>query len=99
LLEGCCDHSTDCVYYDNLCVDSDTLFVYSSDSVLCYESVTSFCNSGDEAGTLTGSYCCGGTSPEWILSAEVLTEDQYSCSDGLDNDCDELVDEDDPDCL
>jgi hypothetical protein len=45
-------------------------------------------------------YICAGTaaSQDWTLTTDVLTEDQYSCSDNLDNDGDGNADCLDSDC-
>jgi hypothetical protein len=72
----------------------------------CFEHEWNECTQDSHIGTSIGGVCCAGTSADkaWTPNSLVKTEDQYSCSDGIDNDCDlgqpgGGIDCDDDDCM
>ncbi len=65
----------------------------------CYQHEWSECIDSS-IGTKFGGVCCAGVDGNnaWTPNALIKTENQYSCSDGIDNDCDGKIDTQDPDC-
>jgi len=96
---ACCDALTDCVFPDGSCVNSDS----GNQSYHCYSNMVALCEAIDDVGTSSGTYCCTSLpdaddpSSGWQPTSG-LKESDYSCTDGLDNDCDGLVDLEDNDC-
>ncbi len=67
----------------------------------CYNHEWAQCNDASLCtSTNNGLMRCYGVvgNNAWTPSSSILPEDQTSCSDGIDNDCDNLIDCEDPDC-
>ncbi|MCD6476913.1 MAG: hypothetical protein J7K26_01955, partial [Candidatus Aenigmarchaeota archaeon] len=93
--EACCDKNTDCIYVDDQCYSSDTKI---NNIRMCYNGSIYMCTIDSYIGKQYGSYCCAGTSSSHQWTNSPLEEVDYSCYDNIDNDCDGLIDMDDPSC-
>jgi hypothetical protein len=91
----CTNSINDCVWSSGDSQASDT----GNAKWWCYQHEWSECVDST-IGTKFGGVCCAGVDGNnaWTPNALIKTENQYSCSDGKDNDCDSLTDCQDSDC-
>jgi len=96
----CTNNVNDCVWSDGNAQASGT----GNKEYWCFEHEWNVCLEGDPdtvtIGTKVGGVTCAGIagSQKWTIDDDLLPENQYSCTDGLDNDGDTFIDCADVDC-
>ncbi len=92
----CTNDVNDCVWSDGNAQAADT----GNKEYWCYLHEWNECKVNADIGKKAGGVTCAGTSSnkKWTPNSLVLTENQYSCTDGLDNDGDTKIDCADSDC-
>ena len=90
----CTNNVNDCVWADGNAQQSNS----GNRNWWCYLHEWQNCTALSQYGQTYGSACCTGFGWELNSTARANGEDYYSCGDGIDNDCDGLIDCNDPDC-
>jgi len=92
----CADNVNECVWSTGDSQSSNT----GNAKWWCYLHEWNDCDTANDISKRFGGVCCAGTvaSYAWTPNSLVRTENQYSCTDGIDNDCDALIDCNDNDC-